>query len=102
MISLGLSLRNIVLQIEKKTKFDIVMISPSGPMTAHAAGPHPQTHSETERHTNSSSVFPEGIHLDDAVVFLLVCFVCLRSSVFQELVNIFLLQAILLVKVTYP
>lgn len=100
MISLGLSLRNIVLQIEKKTKFDIVMISPSGPMTAHAAGPHPQTHSE--RRTNSSSVFPEGIHLDDAVVFLLVCFVCLRSSVFQELVNIFLLQAILLVKVTYP
>lgn len=51
------------------------MISPSGPMTAHATGPHAQAHSETGRHTNFP-VFPEGIHFVDTVVFS-SCLLCL-------------------------
>lgn len=78
-----------------------VMISPNGPMTARATGPHVQARSETGRYTNFP-VFPEGILFIDTVVFLLVCFVSFRSCVFQELVNIILLQAILLVKVICP
>lgn len=51
-------------------------------------------------HTYTSAV-PKSIHLDDTIIFLLVCFVSFGFSVFQELVNIVLLQLIFLVKVPY-
>lgn len=52
-------------------------------------------------HTHTSPVVPKDIHLDDTVIFLLACFFSFRFSVFQELLNIVLLQVMLLIKVTY-
>lgn len=54
-----------------------------------------------KRHTYTSSVFPKGIHLNDTDAFPLAYFISFILTVFQELVNIILLQVILLVKVTY-